>query len=104
MEPKRRTERKYSLSNMSILLAFLLSFLESEPIIYEKVDSIVIIEQVKIPEKIIQEEPVQDICTGPFCSCIIFLRETKGLDVRVDAYFLFPNYFGVEGCVGIKTL
>ena len=88
---------------MSFLLAFLLSFLESEPIIYEKVDSIVITEQVKIPEKIIQEEPVQDICTGPFCSCVIFLRETKGLDVRGDAEFLVPNYFGTprEGDIAL---
>ncbi len=40
------------------------------------------------------EEPVQEICTGSFCSCILYLR-AKGHGVSGDARDLQPNYFGV---------
>ena len=44
-----------------------------------------------------QEPPVVEeiACTGQFCSCVIYLRENKGLPVSGNAVDFQPNYFGV---------
>jgi len=81
------------------------SLWESEPVVY-RAPEIVIVRQVEareipdlpkydiiesIPPQSFTEEPV---CTGSFCSCIIYLQ-LKGHGVSGDAKDLQPNYFGV---------
>ena len=93
---------------MEFLIALALNILESKPIVYVKQNSAIIrhVEASDVPLSIIENyntiterrsidtenEPV--ICTGLFCFCVTYIREQKGVDIRGDAKYLVPNYFG----------